>query len=162
MFTTTIIKDAHLALAAMPFKVEANVSLFFLPLQTTRKHLPSFRSFSVYNSLYKQLKSVSDTILASCGYFMPCRAMISFYSMAFGDCGKIELRGLNCMPIQFFKLLLLCTTALSTQIMEPTLSWHERKTHYYITSKVNLHCLVIKSNNTYVIQNHYFRAKLGN
>ena len=33
-FRTTIIEDAHLTLAAIPFKVEANNYSIFLPLQT--------------------------------------------------------------------------------------------------------------------------------
>ena len=47
---TTIIEDTHLALAVIPFKVEANNSLFFCHYKHTRKNLPSFRSCSVYNS----------------------------------------------------------------------------------------------------------------
>ena len=36
-FKMTIIKDTHLTLAAIPFKVEVNNSLIFLPLQTYEK-----------------------------------------------------------------------------------------------------------------------------
>ena len=36
-FTTTVVEDTHLTLAAIPFKVEANNSLIFLLLQTYEK-----------------------------------------------------------------------------------------------------------------------------
>ena len=39
---TTIIEDTHLTLAVTPFKVEANYSLFFLPLQTCVKKFAEF------------------------------------------------------------------------------------------------------------------------
>ena len=36
-FRTAIIEDTHLTLAGIPFKVEANNSLIFLPLQARKK-----------------------------------------------------------------------------------------------------------------------------
>ena len=39
---TTIIEDTHLTLAGIPFKVEANNSLIFLPLQTYEKKFVEF------------------------------------------------------------------------------------------------------------------------
>ena len=41
-FKMTIIEDTHLTLAAIPFKVEANNSLIFLPLQTYEKKFAKF------------------------------------------------------------------------------------------------------------------------
>ena len=41
-FKTTIIEDTHLTLAAIPFNVEANNSLIFLPLQTYEKRFAEF------------------------------------------------------------------------------------------------------------------------
>ena len=41
-FTTTIIEDAHLTLAVIPFKVQANNSLIFLPLQTCERKFAEF------------------------------------------------------------------------------------------------------------------------
>ena len=54
-FKTTIIEDIHLTLAVVPFKVEANKSLIFCHYKHTRKNLPSFRYFTVYNSLMKSI-----------------------------------------------------------------------------------------------------------
>ena len=48
---TTIIEDTHLTLAVIPFKVEANNSLIFLPLQTNKKKIAEFPFLLVYNSL---------------------------------------------------------------------------------------------------------------
>ena len=42
VFRTTIIEDTHITLAAIPFKVEANSSLIFLPLQTYEKKFVEF------------------------------------------------------------------------------------------------------------------------
>ena len=50
-FKTTIIEDTHLTLTAIPFKVEANNSLNFLPLQTYEKKFAEFPFLLVYNSL---------------------------------------------------------------------------------------------------------------
>ena len=50
-FRTTIIEDTHLTLAVILFKVEANNSLFFLPLQTYEKNFAQFPFLLVYNSL---------------------------------------------------------------------------------------------------------------
>ena len=48
-FRTTIIEDTHLTLAVIPFKVEANNSLTFSPLQTYEKNIPKFPFlFSLY------------------------------------------------------------------------------------------------------------------
>ena len=41
-FRMTIIEDTHLTLAVIPFKVEANNSLMFLPLQTYEKKFAGF------------------------------------------------------------------------------------------------------------------------
>ena len=40
-FRMTIIEDTHLTLAAIPFKVEANNSFIYLPLQTYEKKIVS-------------------------------------------------------------------------------------------------------------------------
>ena len=49
---TSIIEDTHLTLGIILFKVERNNSLiFFCYYKHTRKNSPSFRSFTVYNSL---------------------------------------------------------------------------------------------------------------
>ena len=50
-FRTTIITDKHLTPAFIPFKVEVNNSLIFCHYKHARKNLPSFRSFTVYDSL---------------------------------------------------------------------------------------------------------------
>ena len=50
-FRTTIIEDTHLTLAVIPFKVEVNNSLIFLPLQTYEKKFAEFPFLLVYNSL---------------------------------------------------------------------------------------------------------------
>ena len=39
---TAIIEDTHLTLAVIPFKVEANNSLIFVPLQTYEKKFAEF------------------------------------------------------------------------------------------------------------------------
>ena len=41
-FKMTIIKDTHVTLMGIPFKVEANHSLIFLPLQTYEKKFAEF------------------------------------------------------------------------------------------------------------------------
>ena len=41
-FRTTIIEDTHLTPAVIPFKIEANNSLSFLPLQTYEKKFAEF------------------------------------------------------------------------------------------------------------------------
>ena len=41
-FKTTIIEDTHLTLAGFLFKIEANISLIFLPLQTYDKKIAEF------------------------------------------------------------------------------------------------------------------------
>ena len=48
---TNILEDTHLTLAAFLFKVEANNSLIFLPLQTYEKKIAKFPFLLVYNSL---------------------------------------------------------------------------------------------------------------
>ena len=48
-FKTTIIEDTHLTLAVVPFKVEANNSLIFLPLQTYEKKIANFPFLAAYN-----------------------------------------------------------------------------------------------------------------
>ena len=58
-FRTIIIEDTHLTLAVIPFKVEANSS--FCHYTHTRKTLPSFRSFTVYNSL-----ALCKTVIINC------------------------------------------------------------------------------------------------
>ena len=50
-FRMTITEDTHLTLPVISFKVEANNSNFFCHYKHTRKNLPSFRSFTIYNSL---------------------------------------------------------------------------------------------------------------
>ena len=50
-FRTTIIEDTHLTLTVIPFKVEANNSLTFLPLQTYEKKFAEFLFLLVYNFL---------------------------------------------------------------------------------------------------------------
>ena len=50
-FRTTIIEDTHLTLAFISFKVEANNSLIFLPLQTYEKKFAEFPFLLVYHSL---------------------------------------------------------------------------------------------------------------
>ena len=50
-FTTTIIEDTHLTLAAILFQVEANNSFIFLLLQTYEKKFAEFPFLLVYNSL---------------------------------------------------------------------------------------------------------------
>ena len=57
-FGTTIIEDTHLTLAVILFKVEANNSLIFLPLQIQEKKFAEFPFLLVYNSLYPQFISV--------------------------------------------------------------------------------------------------------
>ena len=48
---TTIIGDTYLTLAAIPFKVDANNSLIFSPIQTYEKKFAEFPFLLVYNSL---------------------------------------------------------------------------------------------------------------
>ena len=50
-FRTTKIEDAHLTLAVIPFKLEANNFLNFLPLQKYEKKFAEFPFLLVYNSL---------------------------------------------------------------------------------------------------------------
>ena len=50
-FLTTIIEDTHLTLICIPFKVEVNNSLLFLPLQTYEKKFAEFPFLFIYNSL---------------------------------------------------------------------------------------------------------------
>ena len=62
-FRTTIIEDTHLTLAVILFKVEANTSLNFLPLQTYEKKFAEFRFLLVYNSLISTIKLLCGTHL---------------------------------------------------------------------------------------------------
>ena len=55
VFKTTIIEDTHLTLAVVPFKVEANNSLIFLPLHTYKKKLAESPFLLVYNSLVEDM-----------------------------------------------------------------------------------------------------------
>ena len=50
-FKTTVIEDTHVTLMGIPFKVEANNSLIFLPLQTYEKKFAEFSFLLIYNSL---------------------------------------------------------------------------------------------------------------
>ena len=50
-FKMTIIDDTHRTLAVIPFNVEANNSLIFLPLKTYEKKFAEFLLLLVYNSL---------------------------------------------------------------------------------------------------------------
>ena len=52
-FRRTIIEDKHLTLAVIPFKVETNHPLIFLPLQKYEKKFAEFPFLLVYNSLEK-------------------------------------------------------------------------------------------------------------
>ena len=54
-FKTTIIENAHLTLAVIPFKIRASNFLIFLPLQTYEKQFAEFLLLSVYNSLVKYM-----------------------------------------------------------------------------------------------------------
>ena len=47
-FKTTIIEDTHLTLIDIPFKVEANNSLIFLPLQTYEKKFAEFSFLFIF------------------------------------------------------------------------------------------------------------------
>ena len=67
-FKTTIIEDTHLTLAVIPFKVEANNSLIFLPLQTYEKN------FSVpVKSIIPLVKSYTNSLFYF-GHFFLCLA----------------------------------------------------------------------------------------
>ena len=65
-FKTILIKYTHLTLVVIPFKVAANNSLIFQPLQTYKKKSPSFRSFTVYNN---SLLTITRTVLGNLGFF---------------------------------------------------------------------------------------------
>ena len=53
-FRATIIENTHLTLAIISFKVEANNSLIFLPLQTYDKKFADVPFLLAYNSLVSQ------------------------------------------------------------------------------------------------------------
>ena len=99
VFRTTIIENTYLRLAAIPFKVEANNSLFFCYYKHTRKSLPSFHSCSVYNSLdsvnqFKELSFHGKTTQGNRAFidwwlFQLCNALAHYNSIL--CCAYIEI-----------------------------------------------------------------------